>query len=138
MKTLDMLIAAMSEAALHEKELCMTSYYTRGNPSKGTTVDNCNSVLGFGALYYGDCESFENEAGRMWNRLQDEIGDSLAGSIVDATAGGRLYSATIYCEAKGWPTGWLKEQKHLHTDSSAQDALSYMLAVRERIERTAL
>jgi hypothetical protein len=137
MKTLNLLIEAMTEAVDLDKKLEMSSFFeTEDRVECDTTIHSCGTaacVLGYGALLSGTTDTMEEKADTLWDELCDEIGNLLGDSIVSPEKWQRLGDAKEYCILHGWPTDWLDDQKHLHTNSTPQDALDYMLEVKSRL-----
>jgi len=140
MKTLNLLIDAMTEVVELNKKLEMGSFFEiEDNLDTSTTIHSCGTaacVLGYGALLSGTTNTMEEKADTLWDELYAEIGKLLGDSIVSPAKWQRLGDAKEYCLLHGWPTDWLQEQKHLTTSSTSQDALDYMLEVKKRLQNS--
>jgi len=139
MKTLNLLIDAMTEVVELDKKLEMLAFFdTQDNLYVNTTIHTCGTaacVLGYGVLLVGTkgTITLEEQADLLWDDLAEEVGEDLADSIAAPFMFRRLEGAREHCFRHGWPTNWIKEQKHLTTYSTSQDALAYLLEVRERL-----
>jgi hypothetical protein len=142
MKTLNLLIEAMTEAVELDKKLAMFKFFdTEGCIERDTTIHTCGTaacVLGYGALLVGTegTIALEEQANSLWDDLTEEVGEDLADSIAAPLVFQRTIGARRYCFEHDLPNDWVKEQKHLTTYSTSQDALDYLLELKKRLQNS--
>jgi hypothetical protein len=138
MKTLNLIIDAMTEVVARKKELYMPGFYREQTPSIDTTIHTCGTaacVLGYTALKVPDVErrSMFKAGSFLWVDLIVEIGGPLADAIAMPSSYDRRYALLQEGTADH-----LQDHNHVTLDNpTAEDALDFILKVKEFVDENA-